>query len=393
MAYTVENLRTLGKISKVLVTADTTADIPEPEEHWAVGSTCEVLEDGGTKYRLSNAGEWVKVNFDVGGGGNSADFGVPEFAYVDSRQWRDVNQSGMPDYGAPIAGHDAFYIPMGYGNIRKVPFDGGAVADYPVVCPDTSTCWLTHIAYGDGLYFGADTKNGGVYTSEDAVNWALLGDVHITPQNISLISFANGMFYFTCSDGVIGNALKSENYSRVTECTGELAAVAEAGVVQAVYSRFGNEFFAMDSGIIAGNRAGVFARIPYLEETPDEMYLASTAAFWNNHLVMFDGMSGLLCAMPMRYPHDAGGYFIVPDWVFCNANNRNEVYSPLGVGAYGENLLIFTDRNVYCIDRNGEMTQMLDDGIHFNSIRCVLVSEKTILACTDSSQAYQFFVK
>lgn len=69
MAYTVEHIKTLAGLDKVLVTADTSEDIPTPAKSWAVGSTCEVLEDGGSKYRLSNSGEWVEVDFETGGGG------------------------------------------------------------------------------------------------------------------------------------------------------------------------------------------------------------------------------------------------------------------------------------------------------------------------------------
>lgn len=58
----------------VMITADTAADIPDPAEHpeWEVGSELVVLENGGSKYQLSNAREWVSVNFNSGGGGDSA---------------------------------------------------------------------------------------------------------------------------------------------------------------------------------------------------------------------------------------------------------------------------------------------------------------------------------
>ena len=55
------------------VMVDTAADIPNPAEHpeWEVGSELMVLENGGSKYQLSNAREWVSVNFNSGGGGDS----------------------------------------------------------------------------------------------------------------------------------------------------------------------------------------------------------------------------------------------------------------------------------------------------------------------------------
>lgn len=44
---------------------DKAADIPDPAEHpeWETGSELLVLENGGTRYRLSNSGTWVQVNF------------------------------------------------------------------------------------------------------------------------------------------------------------------------------------------------------------------------------------------------------------------------------------------------------------------------------------------
>lgn len=74
MAYTVEHIKTLAGLDKVLVTADTVEDMPTPEKSWAAGSTCEVLEDGGSKYRLSNSGEWVEVDFETGGGGVTEEY-------------------------------------------------------------------------------------------------------------------------------------------------------------------------------------------------------------------------------------------------------------------------------------------------------------------------------
>ncbi len=80
------------------LTADTAADIPNPADHpeWEIGSELLVLENGGSRYRLSNARQWVKVNFNTGGGGITEEEkaeivrtvieslgGNPVFGYVD----------------------------------------------------------------------------------------------------------------------------------------------------------------------------------------------------------------------------------------------------------------------------------------------------------------------
>ncbi|MDE5885100.1 MAG: hypothetical protein K2H29_08530 [Oscillospiraceae bacterium] len=56
------------------ITVDAIADIPDAKENWLAGSRCDVLEDGGHVYMLSNSREWVKVNFhNLGGEGGSTD--------------------------------------------------------------------------------------------------------------------------------------------------------------------------------------------------------------------------------------------------------------------------------------------------------------------------------
>ncbi len=60
----------------VKIYADTAAEIPDPADHpeWEVGSELRVLEDGGKKYTLSNAGTWVETpNFSGGGKGGESD--------------------------------------------------------------------------------------------------------------------------------------------------------------------------------------------------------------------------------------------------------------------------------------------------------------------------------
>ncbi|MDE5884731.1 MAG: hypothetical protein K2H29_06620 [Oscillospiraceae bacterium] len=56
------------------ITVDTVADIPNAKENWLAGSRCDVLEDGGHVYELSNGREWVEVNFfDRVGGSDDTD--------------------------------------------------------------------------------------------------------------------------------------------------------------------------------------------------------------------------------------------------------------------------------------------------------------------------------
>ena len=45
------------------IIVDTVADIPDAKENWLAGSRCDVLEDGGHVYMLSNGREWIEVNF------------------------------------------------------------------------------------------------------------------------------------------------------------------------------------------------------------------------------------------------------------------------------------------------------------------------------------------
>ena len=67
-------------LSLVHIVCDTAADMPEPLPHWISGSVCEVLENGRTTYKLSNARKWLKVSASSGGGGSS---GTPANVDVD----------------------------------------------------------------------------------------------------------------------------------------------------------------------------------------------------------------------------------------------------------------------------------------------------------------------
>ena len=60
-------------IKLVHIVCDTASDIPEPLPQWVAGSRCDVLENGGSVYVLSNAGEFEQVNFYNQGGGGEGD--------------------------------------------------------------------------------------------------------------------------------------------------------------------------------------------------------------------------------------------------------------------------------------------------------------------------------
>ena len=68
---TIEGVRTALVIAHII--CDTASDIPEPLPHWVAGSRCDVLENGGSVYVLSNAGEFEQVNFYNQGGGGEFD--------------------------------------------------------------------------------------------------------------------------------------------------------------------------------------------------------------------------------------------------------------------------------------------------------------------------------
>lgn len=400
MAYSVKytgESHQLGDSAKhfVIIYADTAADMPEPDPAWAAGSELIVMEDGGAKYRLNNAGEWVESSFDAGGGGNGDTAGNLELKTLESGlQYVPVNLSGQYNTGKPIVGHDGFYIAMGYGNIRKVSFVDSSAEDFAIVCQERPMCWLTHLGYGNGVYIGVDTHNGIVCRSEDCVNWIIIGDVQIAPTEVTGISFSGGDFFLATSSGAIGACLQSEDYRRIADHSNYYMDVTEAGNLQAVYGHCGSHFFVTDTCIVSGHPGGgEFRRLAFLEEAPDDQYLASTVAFWNNHLVIFTDDYQLIYAIPMRYPHDTGGNFLDPEWRFFRDGNWQMELEPRGVCAYGDNLIVFTMHHVFCIDRNGEITQLTENEVNFDAVLSVHAAENALLVCVNVNQAYQFFIK
>lgn len=55
------------------IVCDTASDKPQPLPHWVAGSRCDVLENNGTVYLLSNARQWEQVNFYNQGEGGEFD--------------------------------------------------------------------------------------------------------------------------------------------------------------------------------------------------------------------------------------------------------------------------------------------------------------------------------
>ena len=333
-------------------------------------------------------GTWYPVSsFKTGGGGNGV-----EFKKIDESGRIELQRGlSMGNY-APIVGHDAFYHATGYGFLTKIPFDMSEQTQVEMKSNDGRPCQISILAYGNGKYFGVSQQNGTVYTSTDCITWEMIYDVHIPVEEIISISFSNGDFFFGTQSGNIGVALKSENYNRITDCTNAYLDVAEAGLLQNVFEHFGRQFFVMDSCIISGiSGAGEIRRLAFLEEAPDDQYIATTTAFWNNHLVIFDDSHRLIYVMQMRYPYDTSGNFIDPEWHFHGDDWRMEFY-PVGVCNIGENLLVFTDRHIFCIDKFGDISRLTDFESSFGNMEKVLIGDKTILVY-GGSQNYQLFIK
>lgn len=100
MAYSVKytgESHQLGGSAKhfVIVYADTAADMPEPDPAWAAGSELIVMEDGGAKYRLNNAGEWVESSFDAGGGGVTEEYVAQKIAEESKKIAEKIDLSGF----------------------------------------------------------------------------------------------------------------------------------------------------------------------------------------------------------------------------------------------------------------------------------------------------------
>ena len=69
---TVDGERTAFVLAHIV--CDTASDKPQPLPHWVAGSRCDVLENNGTVYLLSNARQWEQVNFyNQGGEGGGFD--------------------------------------------------------------------------------------------------------------------------------------------------------------------------------------------------------------------------------------------------------------------------------------------------------------------------------
>ena len=69
---TVDGERTAFVLAHIV--CDTASDKPQPLPHWVAGSRCDVLENNGTVYLLSNARQWEQVNFyNQGGEGGEFD--------------------------------------------------------------------------------------------------------------------------------------------------------------------------------------------------------------------------------------------------------------------------------------------------------------------------------
>lgn len=68
--YSVDNSGIYSTMLRVHIICDAVSDIPDPLLHWAPGSRCDVLENGGSTYELSHSGEWMKIiSTSQGGGG------------------------------------------------------------------------------------------------------------------------------------------------------------------------------------------------------------------------------------------------------------------------------------------------------------------------------------
>ena len=97
------------------VMVDTAADIPNPAEHpeWEIGSELVVLENGGSKYQLSNAREWVQVNFDefAEGGDVSALQEQVEEAITQIAEVQEEINTLNDTIGSMSNGSDAYGMP------------------------------------------------------------------------------------------------------------------------------------------------------------------------------------------------------------------------------------------------------------------------------------------
>lgn len=318
---------------------------------------------------------------------------IPEFKAFDETGIMQLNRHlNSTDSGLPIIGHDAFYHAKN-GIITRIPFDTGEASQFMAECSESSQCLINFIAYGDGIYFGIDL-NGTAYKSQNAQIWELV-DLHMDTTEFKSVSYAHGCFLFSTSIGIIGASFRSQNYGSI-DYYPLFYNVEDISPFNVAFTHSGIQFFVTDTGIAVSESlySGTISRLAFLEESPDDEYEALTVAFWNDHIVMFDGIKQKIYVMPMRYPSDKGGNFIDPEWIFNFQKSNGWNYDPAcGVGAYGDYLLVCCRQAIYCIDRNGNVSQMTTEDLQINNIKYVLAAEKTILLSIDETRAYQFFIK
>ncbi len=134
MAFT-ENIIEHGKYADgtfsyyAEIICDTAADIPDPAAHpnWEVGSKLLVLENGGSQYRLSNARNWVQVNFNTGGEGGDAGIALLHTknikVYVNSATGSDTNDGLKASTAFATLAH-AVNVTAAYGTTEIVLAEG-----------------------------------------------------------------------------------------------------------------------------------------------------------------------------------------------------------------------------------------------------------------------------
>ncbi len=170
------------------LTADTAADIPNPADHpeWEIGSELVVLENGGSKYRLSNSREWVKVNFNVGGGGGDVTQLTPEFA--ESVEWLEENGDTTKLYVLP----DGYIYAYVLTEVLEGGYDNQAIPDADNTTDNTK--WANGYRISSS---GISTESG--TTLSNSIYCALGEKVRVKGVN-----FRSGKDRYGCfnSDGI-----------------------------------------------------------------------------------------------------------------------------------------------------------------------------------------------
>lgn len=181
------------------IICDTEADIPEPAEHpnWEVGSRLIVLENGGSQYRLSNAREWVQVNFNQSGEGGDSGASLLSTSikvYVNASAGSDENDGLSASKPFATLGH-ALEATVGYG-MTEISMTAGSY-DFP-----------------DDLYyiFNRDLRITGV----GQVKTRLYGKLHVSSSNLELVSLSlNGAKEISTDIALMtimhGSTVKMEN--------------------------------------------------------------------------------------------------------------------------------------------------------------------------------------